>query len=99
MDQIIDQRLNAAPNHDESDLEAQRRFYSHPPSPWMTREEAASFKRVSLDTIDCHRVRWTDEPPRLGWWRYKMMPLGSRLLPRLWREDIERMLVSLQPKR
>jgi len=29
----------------------------------------------------------------LGWWRYEMMPLGSRLVTRLWREDIERMIV------
>lgn len=62
--------------------------YRESQSPWMTRAEAADYRRLSVDTIDKLSVVWTDEPPTGGRIRYKQMQVGNQWLPRLWREDV-----------
>jgi hypothetical protein len=66
-------------------------------SPWMTRLEAAEFLRVHPDTIDNHRVLWTEGAVIPGKMRYKMLKIGSSRLPRIWREDVERILQGGDP--
>lgn len=60
-----------------------------PVSPWMTRQEAAEYRRCSIDTIDRYRVAWKDKAPEPPFIREKMLPGGSRFQPRLWRDDVE----------
>ncbi|MDB6112699.1 MAG: hypothetical protein JWR69_4449 [Pedosphaera sp.] len=61
-----------------------------PPSPWMTKQEAAKLLAVTDRTIDRRRVPWSDvKPPKPGI-RYRNMVCGpEKTVPRFWRADVE----------
>lgn len=55
----------------------------------MTVKEAALYRRCGYNTIDRNRVAWSDTAPPPGKFRYKLMVKGKRLVPRVWKADVE----------
>ena len=56
-------------------------------SPWMTRNEAGEYLRLSTDTID-RRLTPYDRGEQVGMIRFKFIPCGERRQLRLVRSDV-----------
>lgn len=59
---------------------------------WLTTNEASDLLRVSRDTLERHRVAWSDKAPRRGLYRYKILRSGSRQFPRYFTRDLNEAL-------
>ncbi len=57
-------------------------------NPWMTTKEVCEYRRCHRVTLFRMRIPWCDKRV-VGKIRYRLMVIGTKLLPRYFRSDVE----------